>query len=298
MTSKRESEPGTNCEEPMAAILSIQSGIAYGHVGNAAAVFPLQRLGFEVWPVHTVQLGHHPGYGRFRGYRVELEQFSEILDAVLDKAPLDSCAGMLIGYLGDPALADPILRAIDEIGARRPELIFLLDPVIGDDGGGIFVRRGVPEVIRNRLLPRASLITPNRFELALLSERDVDDLDQAVKAAESLLAKGPKLVVATGLPDPDDPSALAMLALSSSERLLLRTPKLARAFNGTGDAFSALMLGHYCLAADLKSGFERAGNAIYALVELTERRGEEELSLVAAQDLFAAPDNRFPAIAI
>lgn len=298
MTSTPEDELGSGLKGPTPSILSIQSGIAYGHVGNAAAVFPLQRLGFDVWPVHTVQLGHHPGYGRFRGYRVEMERFSEILDAVLDKAPLDNCVAVLTGYLGDPEIADPIISAIDKIGAQQPDLTFLLDPVIGDDGSGIFVRSGVAEVIRERLLPRARIITPNRFELALLSGLTVDDLEEAIRAAENLLTEGPGLVVATGLPDPDQPNTLAMLAVSSSERLLLRTPKLARSFNGTGDAFSALLLGHYCLTADLKSGFERAGNAIYALAELTERRAEEELCLVAAQDLFKAPENRFLATAI
>jgi pyridoxine kinase len=282
----------------MAAILSIQSGISYGHVGNAAAVLPLQRLGFEVWPIHTVQLGHHPGYGRFRGYRVEPERLSEILDAVIDKAPLACCVGLLAGYLGDPAIADLVLKALDDIETQRPDLTFLLDPVIGDDGSGVFVRPGVPEAIQTRLLPRADILTPNRFELALLSAVDVDDLDQALRAAEGLIAEGPDLVVATGLPDPDHPNALAMLAVSSRERWLLRTPKLARAFNGTGDTFSALMLGHYRLATDLRTGFERAGNAIYALAELTERRGEEELSLVAAQDLFARPEISFPALKI
>lgn len=281
--------------EPAKAILSIQSEVAYGHVGNAAAVFPLQRLGFEVWPVNTVQLGHHPGYGSFRGHLVEFERLSVILDAVLEKAPIESCTGLLAGYLGDAAVADLILRALDRIEAERPDLTFLLDPVIGDDGSGVFVRPGVPDAIQTQLLPRAGIITPNRFELAHLTGHPVDDIDQAVAAGERVLSMGPRLVVATGLPCPGDPGSLAMIAVAKDQRLLIRTPKLARHFSGTGDAFSALMLGHHLLAPDLKTGFERAASAIFSLAELTEQRGDKELSLVAAQDLFAATEVRFPA---
>lgn len=280
----------------MKAILSIQSEVAYGHVGNSAAVLPLQRLGFEVWPVNTVQLGHHPGYGRFRGYHVEVECVSAILDAVLDEAPLKCVVGMIIGYLGDGRIADPVLHALDIVSAKRPDLVFLLDPVIGDDGVGVFVRPNVPEVIADRLLPRAHIVAPNRFELAHLSGLNVDTLDQALDAAQRLLERGPRLIVATGLPLADQTNELAMLAMSPDERWLIRTPKLTRAFSGTGDTFSSLFLGHSLLAPDLKTAFERAASAIFSLVEMTERQGEAELSLVAAQDLMADPTIRFSAV--
>ncbi len=281
--------------DPTKAILSIQSEVAYGHVGNSAAVLPLQRLGFDVWPVNTVQLGHHPGYGSFRGYPVEPERLAAVLDAVLDQAPLERCVGMIVGYLGDAGIAGPVLRALDVVIARRPDLVFLLDPVIGDDGAGVFVRPDVPAAIGQYLLPRAGIITPNRFELAQLSGLEVDDLSQAVLAAERLLERGPRLVAATGLSSPDRPNELLMLAVSTEERWLIRTPRIARTFSGTGDAFSALLLGHYLLAPDLKTAFERATSAIFSLAEMTEQRGEEELALVAAQDVLAAPAVRFHA---
>ncbi|MGI9499670.1 MAG: pyridoxal kinase [Geminicoccaceae bacterium] len=280
----------------MKAVLSIQSEVAYGHVGNSAATLPLQRLGFEVWPINTVQLGHHPGYGRFRGYRVEAERLSAVLDAVLDQAPLECCVGMISGYLGDGRIADPVLQALDAVIERRPDLVFLLDPVIGDDGAGVFVRPEVPEAVADRLLPRAAIITPNRFELAHLSGLPVTDLDEAIWAADRLLQRGPRLVVATGLPCPDRPDELAMLAVAGDQRWVIRTPRLAQAFSGTGDAFSALLLGHYFLTSDVKTAFERAASAIFSLVELTARRGADELSLVAAQDLFTAASVRFSAV--
>ena len=279
----------------MKAILSIQSEVAYGHVGNSAAMLPLQRLGFEVWPVNTVQLGHHPGYGRFRGHQVEPERLSVILDGVLDQAPLDACAGLLAGYLGDGEVADQVLRALDAIQIRRPDAVFLLDPVIGDDGAGVFVRPDVPDAIADKLLPRAAIVTPNRFELAHLSGFAVDDLDRAATAAEHLLERGPRLVVATGLPDPSRPDELAMLAVSHEERWVVRTPRLARAFCGTGDAFAAIFLGHHLLMSDGKAALERAASTIFSLVERTARRGDAELSLVASQDVLAAPPNLFSA---
>lgn len=282
----------------MRAILSIQSDVAYGHVGHAAAVLPLQRLGFEVWPVDTVQLGHHPGYGRFRGHLVEPERLEVIVDALLELAPLARCSGLLAGYLGAPDVAEVVLKALDAVQRVRPDLTFLLDPVIGDDGNGVFVRAGVPEAIRSRLLPRATIVTPNRFELGHLTGRRVESVEDACAAAESLLAEGPALVVATGLTSPERADELAMLALSARERLLVRTPKLGQAFSGSGDAFSALFLGHYLCASNLGTALERAASAIFSLVELTQRRGERELSLVAAQDLFAAAEPRFPAVAI
>jgi len=282
----------------MQAILSIQSEVAYGHVGNSAAVLPLQRLGFEVWPVNTVQLGHHPGYGHFRGYHVEAERLAAVLDGVIQKAPLASCVGMICGYLGDGLIADPVLRALDAISARQPDFQFLLDPVIGDDGKGVFVKPGVPAALIDRLLPRSTIITPNRFELAFLSGVDVDGPDQAIMAAEGLLSRGPRLVVATGLPSRGAADAISMLAVSTDERWLIETPRLARAFSGTGDAFSALLLGHHLLAPDLKTALERAVSTIFSLAELTASRGEDELSLVAAQDMIAASSTRFSAISV
>ena len=282
----------------MRAILSVQSEVAYGHVGHSAAVFPLQRLGFDVWPIHTVQLGHHPGYGQFRGHLVEPERVATILDAVLETAPLDHCAGLLVGYLGSSEIGDLVVKALDRLQAVHPDFTTLLDPVIGDDGAGVFVREGVPRVIQDQLLPKAGILTPNRFELAYLTGCDVDDIDQAKHAAGRLLERGPRLVVATGLSDPSSPEVLFMLAISETEQLLIRTPRLSRSFSGTGDAFSALMLGHYLLAPDLRTAFERAASAIFSVVELTEKLGDEELCLIAAQDVFSTPEIRFSAEAI
>ena len=279
------------------AILSIQSQVAYGHVGNSAAVLPLQRLGFDVFPLNTVQLAHHPGYGAWRGHRLLPEQLDEILGGLVERGVLGRCAAVLSGYLGDPGMAAVVARAVAAVRAARPDAPYLCDPVIGDDAPGVFVSPGVPEAIRGRLVPLADMVVPNRFELAHLTGRQVESLDDALAAATELRARGPRLVIVTGLSLPDRPGELAVLADMADEAWLVSTPQLPLAIGGgTGDAFSALFLGHYLMTAELRGGLERAIAAMFALVERTSEAGAEELELVAAQDALVAPGPRFPAL--
>ena len=279
------------------AILSIQSQVAYGHVGNSAAVLPLQRLGFDVFPLNTVQLAHHPGYGAWRGHKLRPEQLYEILGGLEARGLLGRCVAVLSGYLGDPRMADVVARAVEAVRAARPGAPYLCDPVIADDEPGVFVSAGVPEAIGQRLAPLADIVVPNRFELAHLTGRQVQSLEDALAAAAELRGRGPRLVIATGLSLPDRPDELAVLADSADEAWLVATPRLPLAIGGgTGDAFSALFLGHYLAAGELRTGLERAIAAMFALVERTCAAGAEELCLVATQDELVAPGCRFAAL--
>jgi pyridoxine kinase len=285
--------------EPRDAILSIQSQVAYGHVGNSAATLPLQRLGFDVFPLNTVQLAHHPGYGAWRGHASGPEQLDEILSGLEERGVLGRCAAVLSGYLGDPAVAGVVRRAVGAVRAARPGAVYLCDPVIGDDGPGVFVGAGVAAAIGEHLVPLADIVVPNRFELAHLTGLRIDSLADALVAAAALRARGPRLVVATGLRLPDRVGELAVLADAADEAWLVATPDLPLAIGGgTGDAFAALFLGHFLAAGELRLGLERAVAAMFALVARTSEDGAEELSLVAAQDGFAAPATRFPAARI
>jgi pyridoxine kinase len=278
------------------AILSIQSQVAYGHVGNSAAVLPLQRLGFEVFPLNTVQLAHHPGYGAWRGHKLAPEQLTEILRGLEERGVLGRCAAVLSGYLGDAAIVEVVRRAVAGVRAARPDAVYLCDPVIGDDGPGVFVSEGVPEAIGAHLVPLADIALPNRFELAHLTGLTIRSLEDALAAADALRAQGPRLVVATGLLLPDRAGELAVLAATADEAWLVATPQLPLATGaGTGDAFSALFLGHYLAVGELRTALERAVGAMFALVARTSAEGAEELRLVAAQDDYRVPRRVFPA---
>jgi pyridoxine kinase len=278
------------------AVLSIQSHVSFGHVGNSAAVLPLQRLGLDVFPVHTVQLAHHPGYGAWRGHQVEPERIGDILSGLREIGALRRCAALLSGYLGQAAVGEPLLRALQALRRERADALYLCDPVIGDDDAGIFVAAGVPELLRDHLVPAADIITPNRFELAWLAERDVQDLDAALAAATTLRDRGPDLVIATGLPL--GAGELGVLAASADGAWLVRTPHHPNVPHGTGDVMSALFLGHYLKGRDLPQALERSVSAMYALIERTLELGGEELRLVESQDVFADLGRRFPARAL
>ena len=138
---------------------------------------------------------------------------------------------------------------------------------------------------------------PNRFELAHLTGLRIESLADALAAAAELRARGPRLVIVTGLSLPERPDELAVLADTADESWLVATPRLPLAIGGgTGDAFSALFLGHYLAAGELRAGLERAVAAMFALVERTCAAGAEELELVAAQDELVDPERRFPAV--
>jgi pyridoxine kinase len=277
-----------------AAVLSIQSQVAYGHVGNSAATLPLQRLGFEVIAVNTVQLAHHPGHGSWHGYKVEPERIAQILEGVARRGALARCGAILSGYLGAAAVADIVRDAVAALRAARPDALYLCDPVIGDDGPGVFVSAGIPELMRDALVPAADIVTPNRFELAFLAAQPVTTLAEARRATARLRARGPRLVVATGLSLEGEPG-LSVLADEAEGAWLITTPRLPVAPGGTGDAFSALFLGHYLRAADTRQALERAVSAMFELVERTQASGADELCLVAAQDGFDPATPRFRA---
>ena len=276
------------------AVLSIQSQVADGHVGNSAATLPLQRLGFEVIPINTVQLAYHPGHGSWCGHKVEPERIAQILGGVARRGALGRCGAVISGYLGDAAVGAIVLDAVAALRRARPGALYLCDPVIGDDGPGVFVSAGIPELMRDVLVPAADIVTPNRFELEFLAGQRVATLAEARHAAGTLRARGPRLVVATGLSLENDPG-LMVLADDAEGAWLITTPRFAIAPGGTGDAFSALFLGHYLRSAGVRLALERAVSAMFDLVERTQASGADELRLVASQDAFDPLTPRFRA---
>ncbi|TRO15917.1 pyridoxal kinase PdxY [Ectopseudomonas mendocina] len=278
-------------------VLSIQSHVAWGHVGNAAAVFPLQRLGFEVLPIHTVQFSNHTGYGQFRGQVFGAEHVREVLLGLRERGVLPRLSAVLSGYLGDADTGRVILEAVGEIRQHNPAVRYLCDPVMGDVGRGVFVNPAIPDFLRDQAIPFANIITPNQFEFELLTGSKPADLQNAVKIARQLRGRGPDVVIVTSLATPDIPdSELGTLAVNGEGAWLVATPRLALhpLPNGMGDVFSATLLGRLLAGQALPQALELATATLYALVGQTED-GARDLPLVVAQEQIVAPGKRFVA---
>jgi len=277
-------------------VISIQSHVAYGHVGNAAAVFALQRLGHEVWPIHTVQFSNHTGYPDWQGQVFAAGDIAKLIDGLAARGALARCDALLTGYLGDPALGAVVVEALARIRSANPEALWCCDPVMGDHGKGLFVRAGVPEFMAQSALPLADILTPNLFELELLTQSKPRGLDAIRKAAAALLARGPRIVLVTSLDhETDDSGEVAMLAVTQAGAWRVVTPRLAMQPNGAGDAVAALFLGFYLKSAKVSDALAAAASAIHEILRTTLDSGEEELQLVAAQDRLAKPRRMFAA---
>lgn len=279
-------------------ILSIQSHVAYGHVGHAAANFPLQRLGYEVWPVPTVVFSNHLGYGVKRGRVVSAAEAADLIEGLDDIGALATCDGVLSGYLGDKALGGVVLGAVEKVRAHRPEAVFCCDPVMGDVDEGLYVNADIPEYVRREMVPAADLLTPNIFELEQLTGQRIGDLADATAAARELLALGPKLILVTSVPGEDEPERqISMLAITAREAWLVSTPHmdLAPTVKGTGDMVAALFLGHYLGAGDEAAALSKTAAAVHGVLAETVRSGARELQIVEAQDKLLGDVDLFPA---
>jgi pyridoxine kinase len=281
-------------------ILSIQSWVCYGHVGNASAVFPLQRLGAEVWAINTVQFSNHTGYGDWTGQVFTGAAVRELVAGLAARDALRRCDAVLSGYLGDAGIGEAILHAVERVRQDRPDAVYCCDPVIGDTVEGVYVRPGIEAFLRDRALPAADIATPNRFELERLTGLSCATLAGAKAAcarlAERLRPGGPRCVLLTSLDCAETPAdRIDMLVAEGDAFHLLRTPRLALSVNGAGDALAALFLWHRVRSGSAATALEQAGSAIFGLLRRTAEAGSREILTVAAQDEYVAPTRRFAA---
>ncbi len=283
----------------MRNVLSIQSWVAYGHVGNASAVFPMQRLGVEVWAINTVMFSNHTGYGKWRGPVFPADQVREVFEGIADRGVLGQCDGVVSGYMGDAAIGEAILDAAARVKAANPQALYCCDPVIGDVGRGVFVRPGIPEFMRDRAVPAADIVTPNQFELEYLSGMTVKTLADACKAADAVHKLGPKTILLTSLHhDGLAADKIALMVSHQGKRFAVETPMLKVSVNGAGDAIAALFFVHFGRTRDPKMALESATASIYGLLKRTEEAGTREIQTVAAQNEFVEPTWRFAAIPV
>ena len=188
----------------MPTVLSIQSWVACGNVGNAAALFPLQRLGCETWSLNTVALSNHTGYEKWRGDIVPAREIACLFEGIAELGVLPRCDAVLSGYLGEADTGPVLLDIVARVKAANPRALFCCDPVMGDIGLGYYVRDGIPEFFRDRALAFADILTPNRFELESLTGDAVTSLAEAGRAVEVLRRRGPGIVLATSLDSAGD----------------------------------------------------------------------------------------------
>ena len=284
-------------------VLSIQSHVAYGHVGNDAAMLPLQLLGIEPVAVHTVQFSNHTGYGEFKGQVFTPAHVQDVLDGLRARGVLARCTAVLSGYLGDAGVGEVILAAVQEVRASHPKAHYLCDPVMGDVGRGVFVRPGIPEFLRKRALSQASVITPNHYEFELLcGGQPLTSIAAAINAAREMLThmhcNASALIVITSLRTDDQPTdKLGTLAVTANNAWLVQTPyiDLQPLPNGMGDVFSAVLLGHLIQGQAIPDAVSGAVSSLYALVSRTES-GQRDLPLVASREQINAPAQSFEAV--
>jgi pyridoxine kinase len=278
-------------------ILSIQSSVAYGHVGNSAAVFPLQRLGHEVWPVHTVLFSNHTGYGAWRGPVLAGSDVHEVILGLEERGALARVDLVLSGYQGSPEIAEVILDAVARVRAGNPHAAYACDPVMGNAESGCFVDPALPPLIRDQVVPRADVITPNQFELGELTGTPLPStaaLDEVLAAADAARDLGPATVLVTSVRHAGQPpDTLEMVAATADGAWCVRTPRLALHANGSGDVTAACFSAHLLDSGDPAAALARTTSSVFDLLVNTLDAGAGELRLVESQEAYAAPRMQF-----
>ncbi|MGH6932221.1 MAG: pyridoxal kinase PdxY [Dongiaceae bacterium] len=281
-------------------ILSIQSRVAFGHVGNSAAVFPLQRLGHMVWPVDTTSLSNHLGYKTWTGQVRPPEEVREIIDGLGQLGVLSTCDAVLSGYLGDAGTAQVVRDTVSRVRTGNPDAIYCCDPVIGDEGTGLYVRPDIPKAIAQTLLPLADIALPNAFELRQFTGGGTDSLSAAIDSARTLASRmrpGAIVVVTSLLRQDGAADQIETLAVGPESTWLAATPRYQAPPHGAGDCFTALFLGHWGRMRDLEFALGFSVSAIHGVIKASAEAGVNELMIIPMQHeldptAFAFPPRR------
>lgn len=277
-------------------ILSIQSAVAYGHVGNSAAVFPLQRIGVDVIPVNTVNFSNHTGYGAWRGPLIDPSDVADVITGIEERGAFPDVDAILSGYQGGEGIGDVIIDAVARVKAANPKALYACDPVMGNAKSGCFVAPAIPELLRERVVPVADIITPNQFELGFLTGTEPDTLESTLASVDAARAMGPSTVLVTSVERPDrEEGTIEMLAADDAGAWIVQTPYLPMKANGSGDVTAALFTAHYVATGSAQTALERTASSVFDLLQLTLDSGARELQLIEAQEFYAHPKLQFSA---
>lgn len=275
-------------------ILSIQSHVSYGHVGNSAAVFPLQRIGHEVWPVHTVNFSNHTGYGQWGGELIPAAQVRNVIDGMEQRGAFGRIDAILSGYQGGSDIADVIVDAVARIKEANPQAVYACDPVMGNAKSGCFVSDLIPPLLRDKVVPVADIITPNQFELEYLTGVPAHDTASTLEAIAAAQEMGPNTVLVTSVRRPETPAdAIEMIAANEQGAWLVRTPFIDFKRNGSGDVIAALFTGHYIRERNAADALARTASSVFDLIETTFKADSRELLIIESQEAIAHPRLQF-----
>lgn len=263
-------------------VISIQSQVAYGHVGNSAAAFPMQLGGLQVVQVPTTLLSNHPHYATMRGRMLESALVSDLLRGVEERGLVDTAAIILTGYMGSVETARIVANFIRRAKERNPSLFYVCDPVMGDDDLGVFVADGLPEIMRSDLVPLADLITPNQFEFEMLAGMSARDEASLLSAAELIVSGSGKQIVVTGCHLTNTPDNHVEVVTPQGGHLYrVAAPRLPIRPCGTGDLFTGLLVVELAKKTSLSTAMQIAAGRIRHVLERTMKTGSEEMRLDA-----------------
>ncbi|KAK7108088.1 pyridoxal kinase-like [Littorina saxatilis] len=261
-------------------VLSIQSSVVWGYVGNKTAAFPLQMHGFDVSPINTVQFSNHTEYGHFRGQVLNDTDLDDLV-AGLRTNNLLQFSHVLTGYIGSRSFLEKVADVIKELRNNNPNLTYVCDPVMGD-GGHLYVPADLVEPYRNTIVPLADILTPNQFELELLTERKVTNEHEALEAMGRLHDKGVGTVVLSSTDFATEGTLVALASTnkeSGREVYRISIPKVDATFVGTGDLFACSLLTWLHRDKEIKSAFEKTVATVQAVMARTLTYAKENTSL-------------------
>jgi pyridoxine kinase len=277
-------------------IISIQSQVVHGHVGNSAAVFPLQHLGIPVAAVPTTLLSNHPHYPTMRGRILDADLLGDLLAGVEERGLVERCAILVTGYLGSVANGEVVAAFVERAKRRNPGLRYCCDPVMGDADLGFFVDPGLPALFLERLVPMADILTPNCFEFEHLAGLAAPD-EEALRRGVAALGGGGRVVAVTGVGlGGGDSDAVRTYGFHEGKGWVVATPHLACRPAGTGDLFTALFVAALIRGEGVPAALEASVSGMFAVLAATAEAGSEEMLVVASREAFARPRRRFRAV--
>ena len=277
--------------------------MVFGYAGNTAAVFPLQRLGREVWAINTVEFSNHTGYGAWRGKVLGAELAAELVTGLEERGVLHRCEAVLSGYLGDADVGRAVIDAVKKARRESPGALYCCDPVMGDVGRGFYVKPDIPGIFKNELVPLADIVCPNQFELEALTGINTSTADNAIKAISILHETGPSIVLVTSYKETAE--QIGMLASDGTNIYKIATPELplGNGVAGTGDMTAAVFLSRYLETGNLEKTLELCAASVFGILEASlkaapfaEKHLPLELKIIDAQKELHDPSHYFKAV--